>query len=53
MPAGKQADGKLLNDLVLADDGFSEFRAKRLIGFSKLINGGNVIGRQLAGEGGG
>ena len=50
--AGKQADGQPLNHLVLADDGFAEFRAERLVGFSELIDGGDVIGRQLGGDGG-
>ena len=33
-------------------DDFSEFGAESLIGFSEFVDGGDVIGRELRGEGG-
>ena len=45
--AGEKADRELFDDQLLADDGFAEFRAEGLVGFSEFIDGGDVIGRKL------
>jgi hypothetical protein len=50
MAAGKEADRELLDDLVLADDGFPDFRPECLVSFSEFIDGGDVIGRELIAE---
>ena len=46
MTAGKEADGKLLDDLLLADDDLLQLVAELDVNFSKLINGGDVVLRK-------
>ena len=42
MPASEKTDREALDDLILADDDFSELCAEVLIGFSKFIDGGDI-----------
>ena len=53
MTAGEQTNRQPLDHFLLTDDDLPELRTERLVGFSKFIDGGNVIGRQLIGEIGG
>ena len=47
MATGEKTDGELFDDQFLADDCFSELRAKGLVGFSEFIDGSDVIGWEL------
>jgi hypothetical protein len=44
--AGEEADGELLDDLVLADDDFFELIAEAAVNLAEFINGGDVVLRK-------
>ena len=45
MAPGEEADGELLDDLILSDNGLRQLGAEGLISFSELIDGGDINGR--------
>ena len=47
MPTGKQANGELFDDLVLADDDSAELGTEPLIDVPQFVDGGNIVVGQV------